>query len=160
MTEAGGSWGVEYADGSQYFRFADDGTENAWNAIHWPDVVSVAFASPDAEATFPFEHPGPPWAVRMGSRVSTAYQDGSSVEVAPGAVRCFMIVTHVAGEAIRPDTVARVFFWMPDGSIHDCDDLNCPQVAAYMHSLVHGHARPAMAQAHSRLNAAASAVLE
>jgi hypothetical protein len=158
MIEAGGSWGVRYADGSEYLRYAEDGTENAWAAIRWPDVVSVVFASAQAEGEFAFQHPGDGWDVRLGSRLATTpvlHPDGP----APQGVRAFMIVTHAAGRPIRPETVARVFFWFPDGVFHDCDDYNCPQVQDRLHALVHGLEPAALAQAHSRLSAGASAVL-
>jgi hypothetical protein len=69
-----------------------------------------------------------------------------------------MIVTHLKGQPISDQSVKHVFFWMPDGTSHDCDQFNCPDVARYLHCLVN-RVPASLAVSHTSLRAHLTASL-
>ena len=122
-----GSWSVEYKDGtvvSQYDKI-EDHNEVPFAHIDWPQVKRVLLESQWAKTTLDI----PEEFNFNEQKMSLRYRHFQTTH--GNRISVFMFIVSKANEPISKDTVDTVFYWLPDGTNHQCDYFWCSEVADY-----------------------------
>ena len=140
----GATWTAEFNDGTSLGQYdvhsplVPDGElreralasgEVPFRAIDWSRAVRLVFESQWVRQGVDLA-PVPP-GFRRSLRSRHWLVPGGTMTL------CFMIVRSREGEDPTDDSVAEVFYWLPDGTTHHCPHLNCPDVAQYGCTSVH-----------------------
>lgn len=142
------TWTATYSDGSELAQydqnnsnFIADAGEVPYRAIDWPNVVKLTFESQQAVMSFDV-NPAPP-GIKVSLR-SRHFRTASGIDT-----MCFMITESAEGQEVSADSVIRVLYVFPDGSVHECENFNCPDVANYGHKLLRDEPASLMPATHT-----------
>lgn len=127
------SWGVVYYDGSMLSQFdkassnfMPEAGEVPYRAIEWEKVKSIKFSSQLAETNFDM---GP---IPTGNRMTLRSRHFKTLSGAN--VMCFMLVlSDSEAEEVDSNSARSILYVFPDGTTHECENFNCPDIAEYGH---------------------------
>lgn len=143
-----GSWAVVYRDGSTLSQYdttsphcVQEAGEVPYRKIDWPEVTTLILASQILEQHFPIT-PVPP-------EFKTSLRSRTFKTMTGEQVTCFMVVVSKDDEDVTPENTSSVFYWFPDGTVHECVHFDCPDVGHFGALFAHDVERSLMPATHA-----------
>lgn len=144
-----GVWEVVLKDGTTTNQFDKDnpnfivipemptGGEVPFRAIPWNDVTNITFYRQDG--TGDSFNVG---TVAGGYHLSLRSRTFKSM--AGGEMTAFILLISKDGEEAGPESTEFALYWLPDGTAHECNLFDCPDIRKYAHAKVWGRHEPLM----------------